>query len=160
MCTGIIRYFIQLQTNQDQQLLYINCSANGSMFEKLAEAVSLGTASPINAEDVYRSLGNVTRLKINNVGLKEQLGKQRNFTMYTGEDVEPALSPVQLANKIKSNIFGVGFENGDKVVRETVKVTPNRAFQIFCFNLVQFREVIVEHDSHTSDFVDFALNDL
>ena len=101
--------------NQDQQLLYINCSANGSMFEKLAEAVSMGTASPINAEDIYRSLGNITRLKINNVGLKEQLGKLRNFTMYTGEDIEPALSPVQLANKIKSNIFGVGFENGDKV---------------------------------------------
>lgn len=101
--------------NQDQQLLYINCSANGSMFEKLAEAVSLGTASPINAEDVYRSLGKITRLKINNVGLKEQLGKQKSFTMHTGEDVEPALSAVQLLNKIKSNIFGVGFENGDKV---------------------------------------------
>ena len=101
--------------NQEQQLLYINCSANGSMFEKLAEVVSLGTSSPINAEDVYRSLGNISRLKINNVGLKEQLGKQRNFTMYTGEDIEPALSPVQLLNKIKSNIFGVGFENGDKV---------------------------------------------
>jgi superfamily II DNA or RNA helicase len=101
--------------NQDQQLLYINCSANGSMFEKLAEVVSLGTATPINAEDVYRSLGNITRLKINNVGLKEQLGKQKSFTMHTGEDVEPALSPVQLLNKIKSNIFGVGFENGDKV---------------------------------------------
>lgn len=101
--------------NQDQQLLYINCSANGSMYEKLAEAVSLGTASPINAEDVYRSLGKITRLKINNVGLKEQLGKQKNFTMYTGEDIEPALSPVQLLNKIKSNIFGVGFENGEKV---------------------------------------------
>ncbi len=101
--------------NQGQQLLYINCSANGSMFEKLAEVVSMGTASPINAEDVYRSLGNINRLKINNVGLKEQLGKQKNFTMYTGEDIEPALSPVQLLNKIKSNIFGVGFENGDKV---------------------------------------------
>lgn len=101
--------------NQEQQLLYINCSANGSLFEKLAEVVSIGTASPVNAEDIYRSLGNITRLKINNVGLKEQLGKQRNFTMYTGEDIEPALSPVQLANKIKSNIFGVGFENGEKV---------------------------------------------
>ncbi|MCU4177801.1 DEAD/DEAH box helicase [Carboxylicivirga sp. N1Y90] len=101
--------------NQNQQLLYINCSANGSMFEKLAEAVSLGTASPINAEDVYRSLGKITRLKINNVGLKEQFGKQKNFTMYTGEDIEPALSPVQLLNKIKSNIFGVGFEAGEKV---------------------------------------------
>ncbi len=101
--------------NQEQQLLYINCSANGSMFEKLAEVVSLGTASPINAEDVYRCLGKITRLKINNVGLKEQLGKQKNFTMYTGEDIEPALSPVQLLNKIKSNIFGVGFENGEKI---------------------------------------------
>lgn len=101
--------------NQDQQLLYINCSANGSMFEKLAEVVSMGTASPINAEDVYRSLGHITRLKINNVGLKEQLGKQKSFTMHTGEDVEPALSPVQLLNKIKSNIFGVGFENGEKI---------------------------------------------
>lgn len=101
--------------NQDQQLLYINCSANGSMFEKLAEAVSCGTASPVNAEDIYRSLGKVTRLRINNVGLKEQLGRQRSFTMHTGEDVEPALSDAYLANKIKSNIFGVGFENGDKV---------------------------------------------
>ncbi|MDO6739360.1 DEAD/DEAH box helicase [Wenyingzhuangia sp. 2_MG-2023] len=101
--------------NQDQQLLYINCSANGSMFEKLAEAVSLGTATPINAEDVYRSLGKITRLKINNVGLKEQLGKQKSFTMHTGEDIEPALSTVQLLNKIKSNIFGVGFEDGEKI---------------------------------------------
>jgi len=101
--------------NKDQQLLYINCSANGSMFEKLAEVVSLGTAYPINAEEVYRCFGNIKRLKINNVGLKEQLGKQKNFTMYTGEDVEPALSHVQLLNKIKSNVFGVGFEDGEKI---------------------------------------------
>lgn len=101
--------------NQDQQLLYINCSANNGLYEKLAAAVSFNTATPINAEDVYRSLGNITRLKINNVGLKEQLGKQKSFTMHTGEDIEPALSPVQLANKIKSNIFGTGFENGEKV---------------------------------------------
>ena len=101
--------------NQNQQLLYINCSANGSMFESLAKAITFGTAQPINAENVYRSLGRITRLKINNVGLKEQLGKQKSFTMHTGEDVEPALSPVQLLNKIKSNIFGVGFEDGAKV---------------------------------------------
>ena len=101
--------------NQSQQLLYINCSANGSMFENLAKVITFGTAEPINAENVYRSLGRITRLKINNVGLKEQLGKQKSFTMHTGEDVEPALSPVQLLNKIKSNIFGVGFEDGGKV---------------------------------------------
>lgn len=100
--------------NQDQQLLYINSSSNGSLYEKLAEAVTFGTAFPINAEDVYRSLGNINRLKINNVGLKE-ISKQKSFTMYTGEDVEPALSPVQLLNRIKSNIFGAGFENGEKV---------------------------------------------
>jgi len=101
--------------NQTQQLLYINCSANGSLFEGLAKEITFNTAQPINAENVYRSLGRITRLKINNVGLKEQFGKQKSFTMHTGEDVEPALSPVQLLNKIKSNIFGVGFENGEKV---------------------------------------------
>ncbi|HRY34031.1 MAG TPA: DEAD/DEAH box helicase family protein [Bacteroidales bacterium] len=100
--------------NQDQQLLYINSSSNSGTYENLAKVVSLDTSHIINAENIFRCLGNIARLKINNVGLKEQLGRLINFSMHTGQDVEPALTPAQLLNKIKSNIFGVGYENGEK----------------------------------------------
>ncbi len=100
--------------NQDQQLLFINCSSNSGTYETLAKAVSLDTSQIINAENIFRCLGDIARLKINNVGLKEQLGRLINFSMHTGQDVEPALTPAQLVNKIKSNIFGVGYENGEK----------------------------------------------
>jgi len=101
--------------NQEQQLLYINCSENGGAFEKLANALTFNSAQLIEAESVYRCLSGIAQLKINNVGLKEQLDKLLSFTMHTGQDVEPALKPAQLINKIKSNIFCTGFENGDKV---------------------------------------------
>jgi superfamily II DNA or RNA helicase len=100
--------------NQEQQLLFINCSSNSGTYEKMANEVCLNTASIVNAESIFRCLGDIARLRINNVGLKEQLGKLINFSMHTGQDVEPALTPAQLLNKIKSNIFGVGFENGGK----------------------------------------------
>ncbi|WP_373004354.1 DEAD/DEAH box helicase [Sulfurimonas sp.] len=97
------------------QLLFINCSQNNGLYKKLAEVVTNYTADLICAEDVFRCLGNINLLKINNAGLKEQLGKSLSYTMHTGDDVPKALSPSQLINKIKSNIFGVGYEDGEKI---------------------------------------------
>lgn len=101
--------------NQDKQLLYIHSSENAGNYEKLANAVTNDTAELINAEKIYRSLHGIVQMKINNVGLKNQLDKLLSFTLHTGEDIAAALTQVLLANKVKSNIFCTGYEFGEKI---------------------------------------------
>lgn len=101
--------------NQHDQLLYINSSDNGGEYLKLAKAVTFDSAELINSEEVFKSLHGIAQMKINNVGLKNQLDKLLSFTMFTGGDIQPALSSSQLANRIKSNIFCTGYEDENKV---------------------------------------------
>ena len=97
------------------QLLFINSSQNNGVYKKLAEVITNYTADLVCAEEVFRCLGNINLLKINNAGLKEQLGKSKSYSQHVGQDLQKALSSTDLLNKIKSNIFGVGYENGEKV---------------------------------------------
>jgi len=101
--------------NQEKQLLFINSSENGGAFEKLADAVTFDTATLIKAEDIFKCLSGVAQIKVNNVGLKNQLDKLLSFTMHVGQDVETALTKSQTENKIKSNVFCTGFEDGEKI---------------------------------------------
>lgn len=100
--------------NPEQNLLYINCSDNGSLFKDLAKAITNSEAALINAQSVFRCLGNIYRLKVNNVGLKEPNSILKSFSMHAGRDVEPALSPNQQHNKIKSNEFVTGYDAGQE----------------------------------------------
>lgn len=100
--------------NQAQQLLFINSSNNGSSYDNLAKHVTNDTASLLSSENVYRCLYDIAQLKVNNVGLKDQYDKLIGFTMHVGQDIEPALTKTQTDNKIKSNIFCSGYENGEK----------------------------------------------
>ena len=43
------------------------------------------------------------------------MGKSKSYSQHVGQDLQKALSSTDLLNKIKSNIFGVGYENGEKV---------------------------------------------
>lgn len=101
--------------NKEQQLLFINSSANDGVYTQLAEAITNKYSKLVHATQVFKCLGNINRLRINNVGLKEQFGKLKNFSMHTGEDVGHALTSSQILYKIKSNIFGTGYEKGHKV---------------------------------------------
>ena len=103
-----------LYWDKDQQLLFIHSSNTGSFYEKLAEAV-VGRVELIKGPPVFRCFSGVNRLSLHNVGLLEQLGRLIRYTMRAGADVEQGLTDAQRRNVIKSNIFGVGFESGDKV---------------------------------------------
>jgi len=100
--------------NVRQKLLFINCSDNGSLFEDLAKAVTDETANIVDATSIFRCLGYINRIKVTNVGLKDALNTLRSFTMYAGSDIEKALTEAQQKNKIKSNIFVTGYENGEE----------------------------------------------
>ncbi len=54
------------------------------------------------------------RIRVTNVGLKDTLSTLRSFTMHAGSDIEKALTEAQQKNKIKSNIFVTGYENGEE----------------------------------------------
>lgn len=100
--------------DKSQNLLFINNSNNGGYFKALAEAVCGRTATIINGNQVFRSIAGITRLRLQNVGLKQERGRLVSYTMRAGSDVEPAISAAQRQSASKTNLFGIGFEGGRK----------------------------------------------
>jgi len=98
----------------DQQLLFVNGSSNAD-YRSLAEAVGGETVEPIRGQDVFRAFHGVTRLRFQNIGLTEQLGRNVRFTGRMGTAVDAALTDVQRRHGIKSVLSGSGYENGAKV---------------------------------------------
>jgi superfamily II DNA or RNA helicase len=98
---------------KEKALLFIHNSSNSGFFKDLAKAVA-GEVQLVSGPKVFRCLGNISRLKLQNVGLIEQLGRLIRFTMRAGSDVEPAMSEAQKQKAIKSNVFGAGYEHGHK----------------------------------------------
>lgn len=105
-------YIIYLNT--DQKLLYINSTNNGSTHSGLANYVVSGQKSLFNEANIYRCLDNIFQLELFNLGLKSILDGPISFTMYAGNGIVTGLDEID-NNKTSSNLFGVGYENGDKV---------------------------------------------
>lgn len=100
--------------DQCQELLFIHSSSNSSYYEKLAEAVA-GKVNLVKDEDVFRCLSGINRLKLHNVGLRQQYVGSIGYTMNAGSDVKSGLALAQQRQTTKSNIFGTGYENGHRV---------------------------------------------
>lgn len=97
----------------EQNALYINSSSNNGYFKDLAHAVA-GEVELVNGPPVFRCFFGVNRLRLQNVGLVEQLGRLIRYIMRAGSDVETGLTEAQKRNARKSNIFGNGYEHGAK----------------------------------------------
>ena len=96
-------------------LLFIHGSKKFGHYENLARAVFGEDCIKIDSKDIYRVFHNVKRVKLQNVGLKEYLGKNIRFRMSAGTDIEDALSLVEKQRAQKAFAFGVGYETGNKV---------------------------------------------
>jgi hypothetical protein len=100
--------------SEELNLLFINCSANAGEYKALARAVAGEDATLITGPDVFRAFSGITRLKLQNVGLSEQLGRNVRYTGRMGADVESALTEVRRRKGRKSVLAGGGFENGHR----------------------------------------------
>lgn len=107
----IIIVFLDRKNN----LLFINSSDNGSVYQELAEAVIGSTAELIKGIDVFKSFYNIKRVKLQNVGLRQFLGKNIRFRMMVGSDVGEALTLAERQRGEKAFVMGNGFENGSPV---------------------------------------------
>jgi hypothetical protein len=99
----------------DQNLLFINCSGNAGEYKSLAEAIAGEDAVLIEGQDVFRAFSGVRRLRYQNIGLTEYLGRNVRYTGRMGGDVEPALDDILRGRGSKSVLSGVGFEGGELV---------------------------------------------
>jgi hypothetical protein len=98
----------------EQNLLFINTSTNAGEYKALAQAVAGETVTLIKGQDVFRTFAGVNRLRLQNVGLTEQLGRNVRYTGRMGADVEPALTDIQRRTARKSVLSGAGYEDGTK----------------------------------------------
>ena len=98
--------------DKTQHLLFIHGSDNNGYYEKLAKAVA-GETELIRRGPVFRCFSGINQLKLQNVGLIQQLERFIRFTMSTGSDIDAGLTQVQREKAVKSNIFGTGYENGN-----------------------------------------------
>ena len=99
----------------EQNLLFINSSANAGEYKALAEAVISGDVTLIRGQQVFRTFAGVNRLRLQNIGLTEQLGRNIRYTGRMGADVESGLTDLQRRRARKSVLSGSGFEEGERV---------------------------------------------
>ena len=99
--------------DKTQNLLFIHSSDKVIYYEKLAKAVA-GEVELVKGGPVFRCFAGINLLKLQNVGLIEHLGRLIRYTMRAGADVELGLTQAQKQKSSKSNIFGTGYESGNK----------------------------------------------
>jgi hypothetical protein len=103
-----------LYWSETQKVLFINSSANAGEYKSLACAVAGDDVALIKGQDVFRAFAGIKRMKLQNVGLSEQLGRNVRYTGRMGADVEAALTEVIKRKGRKSVLAGGGFENGHR----------------------------------------------
>jgi superfamily II DNA or RNA helicase len=96
-------------------LLFINASDNAGVYGDLARSIIGEDAEIINKLDVFKAFYGIERVRLQNVGLKEFLGRNVSFSMRTGYDIEKALKAADKEGNEKAFVFGSGYENGEKV---------------------------------------------
>ena len=97
-----------LHYDPSQKLLYLHSSDTSSLHEELAQAVGGRTVKLIQGETVFRCLGRITRLMFQNIGVKKVGRRNLRYAMYTGVQVEEALSLAEKAGSVKANLAGGG----------------------------------------------------
>jgi len=106
-------YLIYL--NSDQKLLYINSTNNSTTHHDLAETIVGKNISLFNEAEIYKCLDNIFQVELFNLGLRSNLEGPISFTMYAGNGIVSGLDELDKDGKSSSNLFGVGYENGEKI---------------------------------------------
>lgn len=99
--------------DSEQNLLFIHSSSKANQ-RRIAEAIGQNILQ-IQEEEVFRVLGKIERLMFYSAGLRGSGHGGIRFTMLAGLDVAKAIDPAQMQNSTKSNLFGVGYADGQRI---------------------------------------------
>lgn len=103
-----------LYWNEKDQVFFIHATDKG-MADRLAKAV-FDSPRKISGEEVFRCLHGINRLMLSSVGLKTAISQRHiRYRMFAGVDVAEGISTAIKGDSTKSNLFGIGYRNGDKI---------------------------------------------
>lgn len=106
--------FIAVYWNPRKQLLYINSSNNNGLLKDVAEAVCGTDVELVHGEDVYRIMHGLARAVPTNVGVLDTRDRLRRFSLHVGADVIEGFSEAEAQTKTKTNLFVVGYRDGQR----------------------------------------------
>ena len=98
----------------DLHLLFINSSNNDSVHEALAKSVAGDDTQLVSGPDVYKAMYGIDCLMPTNMGLIDLLSHGTRFMLLMGKDLTNSLDEVESQSKSKTNVFGYGYENGER----------------------------------------------
>jgi len=101
--------------DEERRLLFINSSNTDSYHELLAQKICGESAKRITGDTVYRTMKGIARLVPTNVGILDSRSHARRFAMFSGADVATGFPRAEEVTKTQTNIFALGFEQGDRV---------------------------------------------
>lgn len=104
-------YLLIASYNEDLETLSVHCSGNEHLKYNFINSIC-DESKKIRGESIFRTLHNINRLKIQNVGLSRARRNLR-FTMHVGTDINDVISEIEKGTSKKSNIFSTGFEEGE-----------------------------------------------
>lgn len=103
-----------LYWDEKKKAFFINTTDKG-IADRLANAV-FGSCKRISGEEVFRCLYGINRLMLSTVGLKTAVSNHHiRYRMFAGVDVAEGITGATTGTAIKSNLFGVGYENGSSI---------------------------------------------
>lgn len=98
--------------NSQTSMLYVNSTVKG-ISDEIAIAL-FPSAFRIKGERVFKSLYGINRLMLGTVGLKSAIDGPIRYKMFAGIDVGNGIAESQKSTSTKSNLFGVGFCQGER----------------------------------------------
>ena len=141
-------------------LLYTHASRKGDATGRLARAVGRDVAL-IRNEETFKVFTGLRRLTLHSVGLSSRSRNVR-YQMFAGLDVRDAIDPVQQQSKLKSNITGVGYEEGER--RSVGSSRKGKVWSLRSGSLADWRKwcddigaKLTDPDSHPDDFLRYTL---
>ena len=112
---NVIFHLYMLHWDRELGLLFINSSNNDELHEAMAKSVAGDDAAIVKGEEVFRCIAGINRVVLMNLGLGHSLSWAVRHMRLVGPDVGEAFTPAQLETKTKSDTFGKGFADGEKV---------------------------------------------
>jgi superfamily II DNA or RNA helicase len=103
-----------LYWNVQKKVFFIN-TTDKAIANRLAETV-FTTSTRIAGEEIFRCLSGINRLMLSTVGLKTAISNHHiRYRMFAGVDVAEGITRATTSTVTKSNLFGVGYENGSSI---------------------------------------------
>ena len=103
-----------LYWNEHKKVFFINTTDKG-IANSFAETL-FDSSNRIIGENVFRCLHGINRLMLSTVGLKTAVSNHHiRYRMFAGVDIAEGITHATTSSSIKSNLFGIGYENGNNM---------------------------------------------